>query len=177
VNILNEPRETDTDPKEELDRLLASAPPPEYLADLDGTPLPLVTEEERANLSIRRGSLNEKERFIIQSHVQYTEAFVSRIPWPKELAGIPEFCAKHHEMLDGSGYPRGLKAGRIPLQARILAISDVYDALAARDRPYKKALPPDAVRRILEDEAARGRLDAELVRIFYRDECWRAGEG
>jgi HD-GYP domain-containing protein (c-di-GMP phosphodiesterase class II) len=176
IDILNEPRETEVDPKEELDRLIASAPPPELLADLDGSPLPLVTEDERANLSIRRGSLNDKERVIIQSHVQYTEAFVSRIPWPTGLGGIPEYCAKHHEMLDGSGYPRGLTGDRIPLQARMLAVADIYDALAARDRPYKKALPPDAVRRILEDEAGRGRLDAELVRIFYRDECWRAGE-
>ncbi len=174
VHILNEPRETETDPGEEIARLLAESPGPELRADLDGSPLPLLTEEEIACLSIRRGSLNAEERRAIQSHVEYTEAFVSRIPWPPELAGIPEFCAKHHEMLDGSGYPRGLRGDRIPLQARMLAVADVYDALSARDRPYKKALPPDAVRRILEEDAGRGKLDAELVRIFYAAECWRA---
>jgi HD-GYP domain-containing protein (c-di-GMP phosphodiesterase class II) len=176
VHLLNEPRETDTDPGAELDRLISCGPSPELRADLDGSPLPLITDEERRNLSIRRGSLNEEERRVIQSHVEYTEGFVSKIPWPPELADIPEYCAKHHEMLDGSGYPRGLKGDHIPLQARMLAVADVYDALAARDRPYKKALPPDAVRRILEEEASRGRLDPELVRVFYRDECWRAGQ-
>jgi len=176
VRVLDEPRETEFDPAEEIGRLLDAAPLPELLADLDGSPVRPLTDEERSNLSIRRGSLNPEERRIIQSHVEYTEAFVSRIPWPPELAEIPEYCAKHHEMLDGSGYPQGLKGDRIPLQARMLAVADVYDALAARDRPYKKALPPDAVRRILEEEARIGRLDAELVRLFYTYECWRSGD-
>lgn len=100
-----------------------------------------------------------------------------RIPWPAELAGIPEFCAKHHERLDGSGYPLGLEADGIPLQARMLAIADVYDALAAHDRPYKKALPPERVRAILEAEARAGKLDAELVRIFLAADCPHVAQG
>jgi HD-GYP domain-containing protein (c-di-GMP phosphodiesterase class II) len=176
IALLNEPQATEVDPEAELERLASGAPPPELRGDLDGSLLPFITDEERRNLSIRRGSLNAEERKIIQSHVTYTEAFVSKIPWPPELAGIPEFCAKHHEMLDGSGYPRGLGRERIPLQARMLAVADIYDALAARDRPYKKALPPDAVRKILEEDAAKGKLDAELVRLFYANDCWKAGE-
>ncbi|MDP3179466.1 MAG: HD domain-containing phosphohydrolase, partial [Spirochaetaceae bacterium] len=137
---------------------------------------PLLTETERENLAIRRGSLNAEERKIIQSHVEYTVSFVSNIPWPPEYAGIPEYCAKHHEMLDGSGYPAALRGDRIPLQARMLAVADIYDALAARDRPYKKALSMDAVERILREEAEKGKLDAELVRVFLEKECWRAAQ-
>ncbi len=174
VRALNEPREMNTDPSATIERLLALAPLPESAADIDGTPLPLLTEEERRNFAILRGTLNDEERRAIQDHVRYTSLFVERIPWPPELAGIPEFCAKHHELLDGSGYPEGLKADRIPLQARMLTIADIYDALAARDRPYKKALPFDTVKRILMEEADCGRLDGELVRLFYAHECWRA---
>jgi HD-GYP domain-containing protein (c-di-GMP phosphodiesterase class II) len=176
VSALNEPRETETDPRETIAGF--PVPPPELRADLDGTTLPLLTEAERENLAIRRGSLNAEERKVIQSHVDYTVTFVSNIPWPPELSGIPEYCAKHHEMLNGSGYPAGLRADCIPLQARMLAVADIYDALAARDRPYKKALPEDAVERILREEAETGKLDAELVRIFLEKECWKAsGDG
>ncbi|MBL8967969.1 MAG: GAF domain-containing protein [Spirochaetaceae bacterium] len=176
VAVLNEPRETEADPEEAIGRLMAAAPPEELARDVDGSPLPLLTEEERRDLSIRRGTLNAEERRIIESHVRYTSAFVNRIPWPPELRGVPEYCAKHHEMLDGSGYPDGLRGDRIPLQARMLAVADIYDALAARDRPYKKALPFEVVRRIMEDEASRGRLDAELVRLFFERDCWKASE-
>ena len=170
VRALNEPEATEGEPEERLALLLVAAPPAGL--DLDGSPLPLLTEAERRDLSIRRGTLNEEERRLIQDHVRYTQAFVSRITWPPELAGVPEYCAKHHEMLDGSGYPAALKADRIPLQARMLAIADVYDALAARDRPYKKALPFETVRSIMEEEAAKGRLDEELLRLFFERECW-----
>lgn len=173
VSALNEPEATEGSPEERLALLLAAAPPASL--DLDGSPLPLLTEAERRDLSIRRGTLNEEERRLIQDHVRYTHAFVSRITWPPELAGIPEYCAKHHEMLDGSGYPGALKADRIPLQARMLAIADVYDALAARDRPYKKALPLETVRSIMEEETGRGRLDEELLRLFFERRCWEDG--
>jgi HD-GYP domain-containing protein (c-di-GMP phosphodiesterase class II) len=173
VADLNEPQALSIDLDTGLKELAASAPRPEILADLDGSPLPFLTEEERANLAIRRGSLNEVERKIIQSHVEYTETFVSNIPWPRMLRGIPEYCVKHHEMLDGSGYPKGIKGDQIPLQARMLAIADVFDALSAPDRPYKKAIPFSAAKEILEDEARKGRLDAEMVRIFFEKECWK----
>lgn len=171
---LIEPREHAEDCSQILNHLLQASPPPEIARDIDGSPLPLLTEDECRSLSISRGSLNAEEYEAIKRHVEYTTSFVSRIPWPPELAGIPEYCAKHHERLDGSGYPAGLLGERIPLQARMLTIADVYDALSARDRPYKKALPFEAVRNIMFDEAKRGRLDQELVRIFFRDGCWRA---
>jgi len=172
LTIINEPTATPIDRSGEIGRLLAAAPPPGLSLDIDGSPLPMLTEKERRDLETRRGSLNREEYELIKKHVEFTVNFVERIPWPPELANIPEYCAKHHEMLDGSGYPKGLRGDRIPLQARMLAVADVYDALSARDRPYKKALVFEEVRRIMDEEAARGRLDHELVRVFFARRCF-----
>lgn len=136
----------------------------------DGRPLPFLTTEEAENLRIPRGSLNGEERKIIESHVDHSYNFVKNIPWPQEFARIPDFVRMHHEMLDGSGYPQGLKGDQIPLEARIIALADVFDALSAADRPYKKALPIDLVLVILKEEAQKGRLDPELLDLFIRRE-------
>jgi HD-GYP domain-containing protein (c-di-GMP phosphodiesterase class II) len=139
--------------------------------DYADEPIPLLTEEERRSLAIRRGSLNPEEREAIQSHVTHTYEFVRCIPWPNEFRNIPEIALFHHERLDGSGYPEG-RSGQdsIPIQSRIIALADVYDALTAPDRPYKKAIPEEKVREILRDEAASGKLDPDLVELFLREQ-------
>ncbi|RPI93855.1 MAG: GAF domain-containing protein [Spirochaetales bacterium] len=165
---LNEPTVTNNDPEdvirkvhEELDSLDCFDP--------DGHRIPVITDSERMNLEIRRGSLNPLERKEIESHVVHTYNFVSRIPWPPEYRNIPEIALKHHEKPDGTGYPGGISGETdIPIQARMMAIADVYDALAATDRPYKKSVPLEKTLSILEDEARNNKLDAELVRLFMR---------
>ncbi len=125
-----------------------------------------LTPEEVEILSIPRGSLSAEERAEIESHVAHSYRFLSQIPWTSELRRVPEIAYAHHEKLDGNGYPRGLPAEQIPLGSRMMAIADVYDALAARDRPYKKAVPHERAIAILKSEAERGYLDPELLRIF-----------
>ncbi len=136
--------------------------------DIDGNPQPFLSPTEVALLSIRRGSLSERERREIESHVTHTFRFLSRIPWTGEFARVPDIAYGHHEKLDGSGYPRGLNAAEIPIQSKMMTIADIYDALVAWDRPYKKAVPVERALRILHEEASDGKLDAELLEIFVR---------
>ncbi len=127
---------------------------------------PLLRPEEVAALSIPRGSLSEAERGEIESHVSHTFRFLSQIPWTRSLRRVPEIAHAHHEKLDGHGYPRGLAAADIPVEARMMTIADIYDALTASDRPYKKALPAEKALEILEADARRGQIDAGLLRVF-----------
>ena len=126
----------------------------------------LLTEDEFTHLSIRKGSLSLDERREIESHAQHTANFLRLIPWTPELARIPELAESHHEKLDGSGYPHGLKSEAIPLGSKLMAICDIYDALTASDRPYKAAMPSDKAYGILEMEAKEGKLDRDLVDVF-----------
>ncbi|HEX9081583.1 MAG TPA: HD domain-containing phosphohydrolase [Holophagaceae bacterium] len=126
----------------------------------------VVAPGDLACLRIRRGSLSEAERLEIESHVTHTFRFLERIPWTRDLSGIPEIAYAHHERLTGRGYPRRLSAGEIPVQSRAMAISDVFDALTARDRPYKGAVPLDRSLAILDEEAREGALDRALLDLF-----------
>ena len=126
----------------------------------------LLTTDEVELLTIRQGSLSPHERLEIQSHVSHTYRFLSRIPWTRALRRVPEIAYAHHEKLDGSGYPRGLSGSAIPVEARMMTIADIYDALTVSDRPYKRPIPHEIALSILEDEARQGKIDAELVRIF-----------
>lgn len=117
-------------------------------------------------LKIAKGSLSTQERDEIQSHVTHTYRFLSQIPWTSELAGVPEIAWAHHERLNGLGYPRQLKEPDIPVQSKLMAVSDVYDALTAADRPYKAAVSVERSLEILEQEARVNLLDAEVLRIF-----------
>ena len=128
--------------------------------------IPLLTEAEHRVLSIPRGSLTPEERREIESHVVHTYNFLRRIPWPADLAAIPEIAGAHHEKLDGSGYPRGRTQADIPFPSRLMTVADIYDALTAADRPYKKSMPTERAFAVLEDEAKHGKLDADLVKIF-----------
>jgi HD-GYP domain-containing protein (c-di-GMP phosphodiesterase class II) len=134
----------------------------------------LLTEVELRALSLRRGTLTPEERAEIESHVTYSYNFLQTIPWTKDLARVPELAYGHHEKLNGSGYPRGLVDAQIPLGARMMAIVDIFDALTASDRPYKKALSPTLALGILEAEARDGKLDSALVQLWIESRAWEA---
>jgi len=134
--------------------------------DLEGNRQPWLTPNEVSALSIRKGSLSEKERREIESHVTHTFRFLSEIPWTGEFRRVPEIAYAHHEKMDGTGYPRRLNASEIPLQSRMMAISDIFDALVAWDRPYKKAVPVEKALNILRMEAGSGKLDAPVLDVF-----------
>jgi len=140
--------------------------------DLDDNPVELILPFEFDNLALAKGSLSPEERSEIESHVSHTFTFLSLIPWTRSLANLPEIAYAHHEKLDGSGYPRGLAGGQIPVQSKIMTISDIYDALTASDRPYKPALPTDRALDILHREADAGKLDADLLRVFVDSNAW-----
>ena len=127
---------------------------------------PLLTSEEVRLLSIRQGSLDDAERLQIEAHVVHTVSFLQAIPWTNELKNIPEIARAHHEKLNGTGYPYKLSAPEIPLQARMMTISDIFDALAAADRPYKKAVSVDRALEILDLSVQDGEIDSGLFAIF-----------
>ena len=137
----------------------------------------LISEDEFQRLSIRRGSLSEAERAEIESHVVHTANFLRLIPWTPELARIPELAEAHHEKLDGSGYPFGMRTEEIPVGSKLMTVCDIYDALTASDRPYKSAVTRDAAYTILLAEAASGKLDTALVKLFIDAEVHRVLEG
>jgi len=140
--------------------------------DADGAKVPFLTTKEAENLSIGKGSLNLQERLEIESHVTHSFRFLRQIPWTKDLRRIPTIAYAHHEKMTGRGYPNALRGDDIPFQAKMMAICDVYDALTASDRPYKRALPPERALDILGMEVKDGNLDAELVRIFTEGKVW-----
>ncbi len=140
--------------------------------DLDGKVYKLINDKEYENLGVQRGNLTERERDEINSHVRHSYNMLKEISWTKALSKVPKIAGSHHEKLNGMGYPFGLKSEEIDLCAKILAIADIYDALTARDRPYKPALPIDKSLGILRDEAARNSLDPELVELFIAEKAY-----
>lgn len=132
----------------------------------DWASAPHLSAGEVEALSIRKGTLTRAERLEIESHVQHTYEFLQKIPWTGEFRAIPEIAWAHHEKLDGSGYPRRLKAPDIPVQSRMMTIADIYDALVALDRPYKRAVSVERALDILGDEAKQGRIDLDLLQVF-----------
>jgi len=135
-------------------------------ADGSGELKGLLSEEEVRLLSIPKGSLDESERRQIESHVVHTFKFLQQIPWTRELQNLPAIARGHHEKLNGTGYPRGLNAADIPPQTRMMTISDIFDALGASDRPYKRAVSLERSLEILQAFVNNGELDADLLRIF-----------
>ncbi len=126
----------------------------------------LLSPEEVRFLSIPKGSLDPSERLQIESHVIHTFNFLTQIPWTKEIGEIPMIARGHHEKLDGTGYPYQLRAEDIPVQTRMMTICDIFDALSASDRPYKKAVPADRALDILKASADHHELDNELFNLF-----------
>jgi HD-GYP domain-containing protein (c-di-GMP phosphodiesterase class II) len=157
----NEPDPVTGDLREFLNALAAR-----NWRDREGRYHPFLTPREHECLTVPYGSLTPGERMAIQEHVVHTARFLEQIPWGRELDGLSTIAARHHEKLDGSGYPEGLRGDQIPLESRIITVADIYDALTAADRPYKASLPHVAARDILWSEADRGRLDPALVEVF-----------
>lgn len=140
--------------------------------DLQGAPRPLLGPEEVTKLSVMRGSLTAEEFEEIRSHVSHTYRFLSKIPWGKSFSRLAMIAGCHHERLNGTGYPNRLHAEAIPLQSKLMSISDIFDALTASDRPYKRAVPVDKALEILGFEVKDGHVDGELVRIFTAARVW-----
>jgi HD-GYP domain-containing protein (c-di-GMP phosphodiesterase class II) len=132
----------------------------------NGSSQKLLTTRELEVLSIPKGSLSNEERKEIESHVTHTFNFLSKIPWTSELKRVPQIAGTHHEKLDGSGYPYGLSSDQIPIEAKMMTIADIYDALTAWDRPYKRAVPVDKALEIIQWEVNDGKIDPELFQIF-----------
>jgi HD-GYP domain-containing protein (c-di-GMP phosphodiesterase class II) len=134
--------------------------------DHRGQPRTVLTPEEASILAITKGSLTESERREIQQHVVHTFQFLAQIPWTREFRRIPEIARSHHEKLDGTGYPFGIRGDQIPLQSRMMTIADIYDALTATDRPYKKAVRVEEALDTLREEQRTGGLDGALLDLF-----------
>ncbi len=137
-----------------------------------GVESPWLTPQELECLSIARGTLTGAERRVMESHVAVTERMLQKIAFNKRLRHVPTWAVLHHELLDGSGYTRGLAGDDIPLEARLLTVLDVYDALTASDRPYKRAMPAERALDILRAMAAEGKLDSALVEVFRKSRVW-----
>lgn len=130
---------------------------------------PYFTEEEKRNLLIRKGTLNDEERKIMESHVEMTERILKKVHFNYQYRNTMRWAVQHHECLDGSGYPSHLKADELETESRMLAIADICDALLATDRPYKKPLPKEKAFAIMHDMANSGKLDEKLV--SYLEQC------
>jgi HD-GYP domain-containing protein (c-di-GMP phosphodiesterase class II) len=142
------------------------------LTDLDGSTIPFLTPDEYEFMSVVRGNLTNSERKEINDHAVHTLNILTGIEWTRNLKLVPQIAADHHEKLNGYGYPNGKKAEELEIGSRILAVADVFDALTAKDRPYKPAIPIDKSIEILEDDASKGGLDPELVAIFKNERAY-----
>jgi HD-GYP domain-containing protein (c-di-GMP phosphodiesterase class II) len=134
----------------------------------DGLERDFLDADEVNNLTVRFGTLTADERKIINNHISVTIRMLESLPWPKHLKNVPEYAGGHHERMDGKGYPRGLKGDEMSVQARVMAIADIFEALTARDRPYKKGKPLSESLRILGNFAVNGHIDPDLFDIFIR---------
>jgi HD-GYP domain-containing protein (c-di-GMP phosphodiesterase class II) len=138
----------------------------------DGQPRDLLDEEEIRNLTVRFGTLTDEERKIINNHIWVTIRMLESLPWPKHLKNVPEYAGGHHERMDGKGYPRGLTRDQMSVQARIMAIADIFEALTAADRPYKKGKTLSESLVILGKFAENGHIDPDLFDIFVREKVY-----
>jgi len=129
-----------------------------------------LNDDEFENLSVLKGTLAQQERNIINSHASLSQKILSKLPWPKKLANIPSIAGAHHEKLDGSGYPLHLKKENLNLQARILAIADIFEALSALDRPYKKPKTLNQTIKVLEQMGQNKLLDSDIIKIFFKSD-------
>jgi HD-GYP domain-containing protein (c-di-GMP phosphodiesterase class II) len=138
----------------------------------DGMERDLLDDDEVRNLTVRFGTLNDDERKIINNHIVVTIRMLESLPWPKHLKNVPEYAGGHHERMDGKGYPRGLTRDQMSVQARVMAIADIFEALTARDRPYKKGKTLSESLHILGKFALNGHIDPDLFDIFVRQKVY-----
>lgn len=140
--------------------------------NFNGIKYKFFKKEEIENLTIKKGNLTDDEREEINSHVSYSYKILKDIKWIKELKNIPDIASSHHERIDGTGYPRRLKGNEISIQAKILAILDIFEALTARDRPYKPPMSVEKAIEIIKKEVEDNHLDKELFQIFMQEKIY-----
>jgi len=138
----------------------------------DGAEADFLDADEVLNLTIRFGTLNDEERKIINNHISVTIRMLESLPWPRHLERVPEYAGGHHERMDGKGYPRGLTREQMSVPARVMAIADIFEALTARDRPYKKGKLLSESLRILGNFSLNGHIDPDLFDIFIRSKVY-----
>jgi HD-GYP domain-containing protein (c-di-GMP phosphodiesterase class II) len=141
--------------------------------DMTGHEANFLSEDEVKNLTIRAGTLTEEERKIINHHIVATIKMLEALPWPKHLTRVPEYAGGHHERMDGKGYPRGLTREQMSVQARCMGIADIFEALTARDRPYKKGKTLSESLQILGRMKLNNHIDPDLFDIFVRKKVYR----
>jgi HD-GYP domain-containing protein (c-di-GMP phosphodiesterase class II) len=141
--------------------------------DQSGNTAHFLTDDEVLNLCIPRGTLTDKEREIINYHIVATIKMLEALPWPKHLRHVPEYAGGHHERMDGKGYPRGLTREQMSVQARVMGIADIFEALTARDRPYKKGKTLTESLQILGKFKEGGHIDPDLFDVFVRRKVYR----
>jgi hypothetical protein len=140
--------------------------------DVDGVEKELLTDDEIENLTIRAGTLTAAERQVINHHIEVTIQMLEALPWPKHLKNVPEYAGGHHERMDGKGYPRGLTRDQMSVQARCMGIADIFEALTARDRPYKKGKTLSESLHILGKFKIGGHVDPDLFDIFMWEKVY-----
>jgi HD-GYP domain-containing protein (c-di-GMP phosphodiesterase class II) len=141
--------------------------------DVDGNDdVAFLTDDEIKNLTIRAGTLTDEERRIINHHIEVTIMMLESLPWPRHLKNVPEYAGGHHERMDGKGYPRGLTKDQMSVQARVMGIADIFEALTAKDRPYKKGKTLTEALTILGRFKLNGHIDADLFDIFIREKVY-----
>ena len=138
----------------------------------DGEIRPLLTEEEVENLTIPKGTLTPEERAVISNHIVSTINMLEALPFPKHLRGVPEIAGGHHERMDGTGYPRGLTREQMSIQARIMGIADIFEALTAVDRPYKVGMKLSQALEILEQMKDGAHIDPDLHDVFVEQKVY-----
>jgi response regulator RpfG family c-di-GMP phosphodiesterase len=140
--------------------------------DAQGVEQPFLSADEEACLRIPHGTLTDQEREIINQHIVSTIHMLEALPWPKHLRRVPEYAGGHHERMDGKGYPKGLTGDQMPVQARIMAIADIFEALTAVDRPYKNAKTLSESLDIMGRMATEGHIDQDIYAVFVREKIY-----
>ena len=141
--------------------------------NVDGVEADFLTADEVENLTIRAGTLNSAERETINYHIVATIKMLEQLPWPKHLRRVPEYAGGHHERMDGKGYPKGLTREQMSVQARVMGIADIFEALTARDRPYKQGMKLSQAMGIMHKFRMSGHIDPDLFDVFVREGVYR----
>jgi hypothetical protein len=140
--------------------------------DVSGRTADFLTQDEIKNLTIARGTLTNEERKTINHHIVATIEMLKALPWPKHLENVPEYAGGHHERMDGKGYPHGLKRDQMSVQARVMGIADIFEALTAKDRPYKRGKTLSESLKILGNFRLNGHIDPDLFDVFVRKKVY-----
>ncbi len=141
--------------------------------DISGHEANFLSDDELKNLTIRAGTLTNDERQVINHHIVATIKMLEALPWPRHLTNVPEYAGGHHERMDGKGYPKGLTREQMSVQARVMGIADIFEALTAKDRPYKKGKTLSESLEILGKFKLNGHIDPDLFDVFVRKKVYR----